>query len=167
MVIAQHPRNLPADAAAAIHDASERLGMLWVTSYSGGLGHRVSPSQLRALLAIARHEATNLTDLATDLDAMLSSASRLCDRLVAAGLIERRPGTDDRREVALRLTPDGHRLLGAVEQERRSALADVLASMDLDDQAALLRGLDAFSAAAPQPGRETRDAPPAQRRHRL
>lgn len=161
MAIVQHPRNLPADAAAAIHDASERLGMLWVNSYSSGTSHRVSPSQLRALLAIARHGSTNLTDLASDIDAMLSSASRLCDRLVAAGLVERGPGVDDRREVALRLSREGDRLLAAIEAERRAALADVLAVMPLEDQAALLRGLVAFSAA----GSAAADQPetPAQR----
>lgn len=148
MAIVQHPKNLPAGAAAAIHDASERLGMLWVNSYAGGVNHRVSPSQLRALLAISRHGRTNLTDLASDLDAMLSSASRLCDRLVAAGLIERAPGTADRREVSLCLTRDGGRLLEAVERERRAALADVLASMSLENQEALLRGLQAFAEAA-------------------
>lgn len=125
--------------------------MLWVNSYAGGVSHRVSPSQLRALLAIARHGSTNLTELASAIDAMLSSASRLCDRLVAAGLIERSPGTDDRREVALRLTGHGERLLGAVERERQTAFAEVLAGMKIEDQEALLRGLAAFEAAAEPP----------------
>lgn len=144
----QHPHKIPADVAAAVHDASERLAMLWVNSYATGLSHRVSPSQLRALLAISQHGTTNLTDLASDIDAMLSSASRLCDRLVAAGLIERGQSEDDRRELSLRLSPDGRRLLEAIESERQSAIADVLAELPAEDQAALLRGLEAFTAVA-------------------
>src|SRR4029453_18240729 len=59
---------------------------------------RGSGSQLRALLIISRHAPTNLTQLAEELGAIPSSASRLCDRLVAAGLVTRRTGSADRRE---------------------------------------------------------------------
>jgi DNA-binding MarR family transcriptional regulator len=147
----------PADLSAAIHDASARLGMLWVESYSGG-GHRVSPSQLRALMAIQQHERTNLTALAGELGAIMSSASRLCDRLVAAGLVERIQSSGDRREVSMTLTREGTQLLAAIERERRLALASVLAGMAPEERERLLTSLLAFSRAG------ERAETPAQRR---
>jgi DNA-binding MarR family transcriptional regulator len=145
MALVNHPTALPTDLPAAVHSASERLGMLWVDSY-GGAGHRVSPSQLRALTAIQQHRGTNLTDLATELGAILSSASRLCDRLVAAGLVDRTQSSGDRREVAMRLTREGVRLMAAIAREREAAVSRVLEGMTAEEQAGLLRGLEAFSA---------------------
>jgi DNA-binding MarR family transcriptional regulator len=144
MAMVEHRTRVPADLSGAVHDASARLGLLWVESYSGA-GHRVSPSQLRALMAIQQHGGTNLTALAAELGAILSSASRLCDRLVAAGLVERTQGAGDRREVAMSLTRQGEELLTAIERERRSAMNAVLEQMSPQEQSELLHGLQAFS----------------------
>lgn len=147
MNIVRHPRTPAADVAAAVHDASAALGMLWVDSYSGTPG-RVSPPQLRAMLAIGEHGSTNLTDLAHDLGAMLSSASRLCDRLVASGLIERTQGRDDRREVSMRLTRDGERFVASIARERQAAIGALVEAMSEEDRTALARGLEAFTVAS-------------------
>ena len=53
----------------------------------------LSASQLRALQAVERDEGLNLGALADSLGMLLSSASRLADRLVATGMIERMTGT--------------------------------------------------------------------------
>ena len=57
---------------------------------------------------------------------LLSSASRLCDRLVAAGMLEREPGRYDRREISLHLTPAATRLLtgSGLSRSRRSPAAE-------------------------------------------
>lgn len=120
---------------------------------------RVSVSQLRALLLIGRQEPTNLNQLAEELGAIPSSASRLCDRLVAAGLVTRRTGSADRREVELRVSVEGQRLLDQFRELRRAQLATVLAAMDPDGRQALLAGLRGFQRAAErleriEPGRE-------------
>ncbi|HET6479363.1 MAG TPA: MarR family transcriptional regulator, partial [Actinoplanes sp.] len=80
------------------------------------------------------------------------SASRLCDRLVASGLVERVPGRADRREIALYLTPASRTLLGELRGIRRRALAGVLEKMSPGGRAALLRGLTEFAAAADEIG---------------
>jgi DNA-binding MarR family transcriptional regulator len=79
---------------------------------------------------------------------ILSSASRLCDRLVAAGLIDREPSRADRREIALTLTPHGVGLLANLRAERRRRLAAVLAGMSETSRTALLRGLREFALVA-------------------
>ncbi|MGH8888897.1 MAG: hypothetical protein ACRDV3_03955, partial [Acidothermaceae bacterium] len=62
---------------AAIHDAAEALVATWAHSYESAEG-RVSTSQLRAIIAIDRAGCLTVSQLADDLGAMVSSASRLC-----------------------------------------------------------------------------------------
>jgi len=109
---------------------------------------RLSASQLNALLAVERAEGVNLGGLAAELGMLLSSASRLCDRLVASGMVERVPGRADRREIALYLTPSSRELLERLRATRRELLADVLERMTPAGRAALVRGLTEFAAAA-------------------
>ncbi|MCU1677322.1 MAG: transcriptional regulator [Frankiales bacterium] len=121
--------------------------MLW-TRTAGGVAHEVSASQLRALLYISRAGTTNLTQLAESLGAMLSSASRLCERLVAAGLVQRTASAANRRELTLSLSSDGARLLERLEAKRRDDIAGILDRMPAAARSALLSGLEAFSVAA-------------------
>jgi DNA-binding MarR family transcriptional regulator len=109
---------------------------------------RVSVSQLRALLIISRQAPTNLNQLAEELGAIPSSASRLCDRLVAAGLVTRRTSSADRREVELGVSVEGQRLLDQLGELRRAELATVLAAMDPESRQELLAGLRGFQRAA-------------------
>src|SRR5437870_1969274 len=103
MTLVRHPQHLPADLAAAVEAAAEALVIVWGRG-TEGVYPQVSPSQLRALLVIERHQSITLGKLADELGAIPSSASRLCDRLEAAGLVVRRAGLADRREVSLELT---------------------------------------------------------------
>jgi DNA-binding MarR family transcriptional regulator len=133
--------------AAAVDDAAEALLGVWEATREHA-SSRLSGSQLRALLFVEREEGINLRGLATGLGMILSSASRLCDRLVAAGVLEREPGRADRREIALHLTPAGHALLGEMRSDRRARLASVLSGMSEAGREALLRGLREFDAAS-------------------
>ncbi|MFG3700063.1 MarR family winged helix-turn-helix transcriptional regulator [Micromonospora sp. NPDC047620] len=109
---------------------------------------RVSGAQLRAIMLVEQHDGINLRRLATGLDMLLSSASRLCDRLVAAGMLEREPGRLDRREISLHLTPEAHRLLAELRDDRRQQLAAILGDMTPEGRQALLRGMREFDEAA-------------------
>jgi DNA-binding MarR family transcriptional regulator len=132
--------------AAAVESAADPLVSLWDASRERATT-RLSGSQLRALLVVEGHEGINLRGLASALGMILSSASRLCDRLVAAGMLEREPGRLDRREISLSLTVVGHRLLEDLREDRRERLDRTLTRMSSADRAALLRGLRAFAAA--------------------
>ncbi len=110
--------------------------------------NRVSTAQLRAIMLVEREDGINLRRLAAGLDMLLSSASRLCDRLVAAGMLEREPGRSDRREISLHLTPEARRLLAELREDRRRHLAEILADMTPEGRQALLRGLREFDEAA-------------------
>jgi DNA-binding MarR family transcriptional regulator len=136
----------PADEVSAIHDAADSLVATWARSYETAEG-QVSTSQLRALIAVDRTPSLTVSQLADDLGAMVSSASRLCDRLVAAGYLVRDQSPHSRRQVQLRVTRDGQRLLGEIRSQRLRELRGILARMTKGDRQALLRGLRAWNQA--------------------
>lgn len=137
----------PAAVAAAVEAATRAL-VITLGRAEEDILPRVSVSQLRALLIISRQAPTNLNQLAEELGAIPSSASRLCDRLVAAGLVTRRTGSVDRREVELRVSAEGQRLVDQLRDTRVAELATVLATMPPEGQRALLVGLREFQRAA-------------------
>jgi DNA-binding MarR family transcriptional regulator len=107
----------------------------------------VPPTQLRVLTIVAENRHTNMNRLAEALGVVPSSASRLCDRLEATGLLRRAPDPRDRREVRLVLTPAARRLLDELRERRRGALAEVLGRMTPAGRQELVRALAAFDAA--------------------
>nr|WP_229900294.1 MarR family transcriptional regulator [Streptomyces capoamus] len=129
--------------AREIADAVECLANLWSLAAQEA-AVRLSLHQLRALRTLEAAPELNLTGLAERLDIGLPTASRLCDRLEAAGMLERALHPRNRREVQLRLTGQGRRVLGDVARRRTQALAGVLAHMAPPERAALVRGMKAF-----------------------
>jgi len=148
------PRIGDADALAR---AAEAFVLVW-SSMPADLPEKVSVSQLRALVSVRRCGITTVTALARDLGALPSSATRLCDRLVAAGYLDRAPDAANRRFHAVSLTPAGERLLDVLDTHRRDALATVLARMDDAAQDQLVRGLGAFAVEAEQVANRARAA---------
>lgn len=140
------PDGPDASTAAAVDAAAEALLRVWEAARERASG-QLSGSQLRALLVVERSAGINLRRLATTLNMLLSSASRLCDRLVAAGMLEREPGRTDRREISLHLTPEGRRFMEELRRDRRERLAGVLGRMSGAGRQALLRGLTEFEVA--------------------
>jgi len=108
----------------------------------------VTFAQLRALVIIGARGPMNLATLAEGLGVNPSNASRTCDRLVEHGYVDRSEHPDDRRNVALTLTPEGERALDDVMERRRAVLERVVRRMSGDDQLLLGRAMAAFSAAA-------------------
>lgn len=140
--------------AAAIDDAAQVL-LVAFDAAREQVTPRLSLPQLNALLALERAEGINLGGLAAELKMLLSSASRLCDRLVASGLVERVPGRADRREIALYLTSSSRQVLAELRAIRRRMLGEVLERMSGAGRAALLRGLTEFADAADDKGEAT------------
>jgi DNA-binding MarR family transcriptional regulator len=111
------------------------------------VGVAVPPVQLRALLVIDRAGSLNLSRLAGLLGASASAASRLCDRMQAAGLVSRDRAVVSRREIVVVPTESGRRLAGWVRERRRAALEGLLRGMSPDGGRALARGLAELAAA--------------------
>ncbi|HWS32544.1 MAG TPA: MarR family transcriptional regulator [Actinoplanes sp.] len=108
----------------------------------------IPPAQLRVLTIVAGNRHTNMSRLAEALEVVPSSASRLCDRLEATGLLRRVADPRDRREVRLLLTSASRQLLADLQERRRDALTEVLEKMPAAARQDLLRALQAFEVAA-------------------
>ncbi|MEV1159668.1 MarR family transcriptional regulator [Micromonospora chokoriensis] len=141
------PTDPETSMAAALDTAAASLLGIWESAREG-TANRVSGAQLRAVMVVEQADGINLRRLATQLDMLLSSASRLCDRLVAAGMLEREPGRFDRREISLHLTPEARRLLAELRADRQAQLAAVLAGMTPESRDALLSGMREFDEVA-------------------
>ncbi|MGW5330093.1 MarR family winged helix-turn-helix transcriptional regulator [Streptomyces sp. NPDC004014] len=124
--------------------AVELLEVLWGRASTAP----ASPSQMRVLLMLEHQDGINLRTLADSLASTPPSTSRLCDRLVAAGFVEREVSPADRREVRLHLSNRGRAFLDDLRARREKELQAVLERMPAAKRTALLEGLEAFCDAA-------------------
>lgn len=118
----------------------------------------VTVPQLRVMMMIATRGAMNLAGVAAGLQVSPSNASRICERLLKIGMVDRRDDPADRRNIALTLTSDGQALIDRVIHHRRIAIRRVLRQMAPDQRDALMTALDAFATVAGEPRDEHRHA---------
>jgi DNA-binding MarR family transcriptional regulator len=137
----------PAQAADELLVASRVLVAVAARSLAG-IEHEVSVVQFRALVVLWEDEPRSLAALAGELDVHPSTATRLCDRLVAKGLVDRHVAEASRREVELRLTDDGRRLVARVTDQRRADLVRIARRLSAAERRALLSAFEAFDRAA-------------------
>jgi len=132
-------------AASQLDMASVEKGLaVLVEAYDNGLADlrfALPAVQIRALLIIERAGNMNLRQLAAELGASASAASRLCDRMEAADLLTRERAAASRREIDLVVTEVGRRLADWIRHQRCGVLDGVLQSMSPDGRRALARGL--------------------------
>jgi DNA-binding MarR family transcriptional regulator len=117
----------------------------------GGL----TATQLSALATIETRGPLRLGDLATIEGIAPPTVSRLVDHLEGARLVRRQTDARDGRSYLVALTPAGEALLAELRTTGTRLLAGAMASLDEDDQAALVaavpvleRLLDALGEAA-------------------
>jgi DNA-binding MarR family transcriptional regulator len=141
--LAQKGAQRPGVAATDLERAEAGLSVLleaWQRAIEE-LGAMLPPAQVRALLIVDTGDSLNVTGLARMLGASPSATSRLCDRLVGAGLLARVPAAASRREILLQLTESGQRLAAWIRDQRRTALVRVLETISPGGRADLARGL--------------------------
>jgi DNA-binding MarR family transcriptional regulator len=107
--------------------------------------------QFRTLVILSTRGPVNLATLAGLFDVQPSTTGRMVDRLVGAGLIDRRQNPDSRRELVVELTPSGRTTVAKVTAGRRRALADIVHDMPDTDRHGLVRALTAFTRARGEP----------------
>jgi MarR family transcriptional regulator, organic hydroperoxide resistance regulator len=104
----------------------------------------LTAAQADALLVIGQAGPLSLKDLGELLIAEAGHPSRLVDRLVEAGLVERRAAGDDRRRVELSLTARGRGLQRRIDAAREEVLdlaRTLVGDRDLEPVLALFRDL--------------------------
>jgi MarR family transcriptional regulator, organic hydroperoxide resistance regulator len=102
----------------------------------------VTGPQADAITVIGKAGPLSLKELGDLLIAEAGHPSRLVDRLVEAGLVERHTAGDDRRRIELMLTSKGRRLekrVLAVRGQIRELALTVLGDRDIEPTLELLR----------------------------
>ncbi len=115
------------------------------------LEEEVTLVQYRALLLVADGRVTGPSDLAAALGVHPSNASRLVERMVAKGLLERAGDPDDRRSITLSVGPAGQEVVADVMDRRRADLAAILERLSPEEVEAVTRSLGRFAEAADEP----------------
>lgn len=116
-----------------------------------GVEDSVTLTQFRTLVVLHGHESLRLGALAERLGVNASTALRTVDRLIAAGMVRRRENENDRREVAIDLTPAGRTVVAEVTDRRRAAIEGIVAAMPVTRRRGLVKSLTAFADAADEP----------------
>src|SRR5262249_10089249 len=114
----------------------------------GDVSDTVTVPQYRALVILAGRGTQTAGALATALGVHRSTLTRLCDRLVAKGLVTRRSPPGNRREVVLTLTRGGPRLVQSVTARRRAEISAIVARLPSSQRADMVQALQAFGDAA-------------------
>lgn len=107
--------DLADEVHAALDRALEPLGLTRVT--------------MATLHRLATRGPLSHKDLAESADCVPSNITRLVERLVQQGFVERRPSEEDRRQVLVDLTEAGREALAAAEDALAPVQADLLVRM--------------------------------------
>ena len=99
-----------ADQIEAVSRASRALVGIAASSIASVVDDVTVP-QWRVLVMVDTRGPLNLAAVAAGLDVNPSNASRICDRLIKAGWLDRQESPTDRRNITLSLTADGRRLV--------------------------------------------------------
>ncbi|MET8402926.1 MarR family transcriptional regulator [Streptomyces sp900116325] len=120
---------------------------------------RVTLPQFRMLVVLSTRGATKLVALADLLQVAPSTAMRMVDRLIAAGLADRQTNPENRRETLLQLTEEGRRTVESVTARRRVEITTIVERLAPQQRAALIDALAAFNEAGGEPLVPTADDP--------
>ena len=125
--------------------AAQREGNRRLTGALRAIG--LTPAQSEVMRILGDHAPLSLTGLGELLVCESGTQpSRLVDRLVAAGLVERVTAHDDRRHVALSLTAAGRSVEAAVRDVEQQLYADIDAATAGLDMRPVIQALRRLSA---------------------
>ncbi|WP_234473759.1 MULTISPECIES: MarR family winged helix-turn-helix transcriptional regulator [unclassified Streptomyces] len=108
---------------------------------------RVTLPQFRMLVVLSSRGDTKLVTLAELLGVAPSTAMRMIDRLITAGLADRQTNPGNRRETLLRLTAEGRRTVENVTARRREEIASIVQRLSPHQRTELISALTDFNSA--------------------
>ncbi|HWS92809.1 MAG TPA: MarR family transcriptional regulator [Mycobacterium sp.] len=109
---------------------------------------KVTSRQFQTLVMLAVQGSQSQATLADQLGVHESSMSRMCDRLVARGLLLRARSAQDRRAVIVELSPAGMMLFDEVTRARDRMVEAATRQIEPETQIAAARALRRFALAA-------------------
>jgi DNA-binding MarR family transcriptional regulator len=111
--------------------------------------HDVTLPQCRALATLGQRGPLSLVGLAEALQVNPSTATRMCERLIEKGLVQRARAE---RGVSLDLSEAGKRVVLDITRARRRELDQIVSKLSRRERDELVRCMDAFRRAAGEPG---------------
>jgi len=139
------------ELAARLRLGITRLARILRQQSADGL----SPSQLAALATIERSGPMPIGTLADVEQVAAPTATKVVEKLVAAGLVERVSDGEDRRVKRVAVTAEGHRFLARLRARKTAWLTTRLAELPAEDVAALAGAVDVLERLTTRP-----DSPP-------
>jgi DNA-binding MarR family transcriptional regulator len=107
--------------------------------------------QFRTLVILSNQGPVNLATLGGLLGVQPSTIGRMVDRLVGAGLMDRQPHPNSRRELVAELTTRGRDVVRQVTAHRRAEIAEIVEKMPPRERRGMVRAVTAFTAAGGEP----------------
>ena len=102
----------------------------------------LSLARLRVLYQLAAADGIRLGELSTCVDVAPRTMTSTVDAMERDGLVTRRPDPNDGRATIVSITDAGRRSFAEGRRLQAAVIADVFASLDADQQAALSEALD-------------------------
>lgn len=118
-------RDLPLATYRSLSEFRHQVRRFLRYSEDAARAHHLEPQQHQLLLAIKglpKGKTPTIGELAERLQIRHHSAVELINRLAKSGRVVREPGTEDRREVLIRLTAEGERILRDLSVEHQVEL---------------------------------------------
>ena len=133
----------------------------------------LSVPQFRTLCKVREQPAASLSAVAEHLSASLPTTSRIVTTLVTRGFLARYNCAEDRRQVALHLTPRGRAILDAAYAATHAQMESQLTNLSIQDCNAICHAMCVLRSLlnpaekppfAPSPDNSLNAAPPRRRR---
>ena len=104
----------------------------------------VTMSQCHTLLEVGNRDRVSLVDLAAELSLDTSTLSRTVQGLVLLGLLDRRTDEGDRRYITIALTPQGCKVVAAIEEKYDTYFEAILDRLPAGSQTSIIESISAF-----------------------
>jgi DNA-binding MarR family transcriptional regulator len=134
-------------AEAVLADLARGVGILRCAGSARLVRLGISMTHFHVLTLLRHHDAMPMGQVADVLDASMSNATGIIDRMEERGLVERVRVPDDRRVVLVRPTQAGLDLIDEVELVKNDVLVSALGRLDPEQLDGLSVSLAALTAA--------------------
>lgn len=102
-------------------------------------------SQMRVLWILERRKSATPSDLASEIQVSCSTITELADRLVDAGYVRRTHSDRDRRQIFLRLTSKGRRLVAEFARRRQTRVRRMVSILGVQDVHRMAEALETLN----------------------
>lgn len=141
------------DVAEVVQEllTASRLLVAMAARSVAAVAENLTLPQYRMLVVLETMGPRSLARLAEQLEVNSSTAMRMVDRLAGVGMVEKTANPDNGREVLVRVTPAGRKVVRQVTEHRLVEIERTVRAIPADHREHLIAALRAFSEAGGEP----------------